>query len=420
MDTDYGVFIDDVFALGLLANSNDLLDLQYVIASGEYPDRGAQCAAQHLTLANRGDVPVGAGPIYPDKAERGDVCRANLGFSLGARCDEGPQEDFDVDGVAAVAELLNDSESDDWWYIVLGGQTTLKALIDDYPEAASKISTLVVMGGNWCAGFNPYPNATAPLDETNIACDPSSANAILNRDYVQFEQIYYVPAVVADIIQGEDYMKIVEAAETGADAGAAAIIDFYQAWSIAGRADNTTLIHAEANTYDPATQSTHQFDACAVMLALEILDDKSCEDRMSLFDFEDGVHFIEFGDETPPRVSFSLIPEGIAGMIELPDQCPSLTQFSFDPEETLENDSPVKVALGFTSQDAKDSFYTEMAERMAGTFGGRANKSPKCFPKKDTNFDNMDYDNMNSSTKKDHIGIVLGMVLAIGYGIMHY
>ena len=373
-----------MFALGLLANSDDLIDLQYVVTSGEYPDRGAQCAAKHLTVANRGDIPVGAGPEYPDKAELGFVCRVmNLGFSLGDRCDEGPPEDVDEDGVAAMAELLNGSDSDDWWYIVLGGQTTLKALIDDYPEAASKISTLIVMGGNWCAGFDPYPDVPAPTDETNIACDPSSANAILNRDFVQFEQIYYVPVVVADIIQGEDYMKIVEAAETGANAGAAAIIEFYKAWSIAGRADNSTLIHAEANKYDPATQSTPQFDACAVMLALELLDDESCEDRMSLFDFDDGVHFVEFGDDSEPGVALSLIPEGIAEKIELPDQCPTLTPWSFDPEETSENDSPVKVALGFKSQDAKNSFYTEMAERMAGTFGGKANNSPKCFPPKD-------------------------------------
>jgi len=381
LDTDYGHFVDDVFALGLIANSDDLLDLQYVITSGEHPERGAPCAAKHLSLANRGDVPVGVGRAPPNKAERGYPCKVNLGFSLGDRCDEGLEENVDADGVAAVAELLNGSDSDDWWYIVLGGQTTLRALVDDYPEAASKISTLVVMGGNWCAGFDPYPGVSAPTDETNISCDPSSANAILDRDFAQFEQIYYVPAVVADIIQGEDYMKIIEAAGTGTYDGAATTIDFYKAWSIAGRADNTTLIYPEAWKYDPATQSTPQFDACAIMLALQLLDDESCEDRMSLFDFEDGVHFVEFGDETEVYVAFSLIPESLIGMTELPDQCPSLTHFSFNPEATPEDESPVKVALGFASQDAKDSFYTEMAERIAGTFGGKANNSPKCFPK---------------------------------------
>jgi inosine-uridine nucleoside N-ribohydrolase len=385
LDLDYGVFADDIFALGLLLNSDDLVDLQYVIASGEYPDKGAQCVAKHLTMANWGHINVGIGPEYPDKAKRGFVCgEMNLGFALDDRCKEGPSEDVDEDGIAAVADLLNGSDNDDWWYIVLGGQTTLKTLIRDYPEAASKISTLVAMGGNWCAGFDPFPGVSAPTDETNISCDPSSANAVLDRDFVQFEQIYYVPLVVADIIQGEDYMKIVEAAETGEHAGAGAVIDFYKAWSSAGRADSSLVIHAEANTYDPATQSIPQFDACAVMLVLELLDDESCEDRLSLFDFDDGVHFVELGDVTDADVAFSLTPESIPGTIDLPDQCPYLTPWSFDPEETPGNDSPVKVALGFASQDAKSSFFSEMAERLAGTFGGKSNNSPACFLKKNT------------------------------------
>ena len=70
---------------------------------------------------------------------------------------------------------------------------------------------------------------------------------------------------------------------------------------------------------------------------------------------------------------------------ELPDQCPSLAEFSFDPADTPEEDMPVTVALGFTSQEAKDSFYAEMAERMAGTFGG-TKKSPKCFKSKPPHF----------------------------------
>jgi hypothetical protein len=32
---------------------------------------------------------------------------------------------------------------------------------------------------------------------------------------------------------------------------------------------------------------------------------------------------------------------------ELPDQCPSLAEFSFDPADTPEEDMPVTVALGF-------------------------------------------------------------------------
>jgi len=68
---------------------------------------------------------------------------------------------------------LESSNRDDWWYIIVGGQFTLKAKLEEYPEAGDKISMLVVMGGNWCA---------------------------------------------------ENYIKIVEAANT-------ATLDFYKAWS---------------------------------------------------------------------------------------------------------------------------------------------------------------------------------------------
>lgn len=37
-DTDYGSFIDDVFALGLLVNSEDLLDLRAIITTSELPE----------------------------------------------------------------------------------------------------------------------------------------------------------------------------------------------------------------------------------------------------------------------------------------------------------------------------------------------------------------------------------------------
>ena len=43
-----------------------------------------------------------------------------------------------------------------------------------------------------------------------------------------------------------------------------------------------------------------------------------------------------------------------------------MTEFIFDPEDTPELEYPVKVALGFASQEAKAAVYNEMARRMAG------------------------------------------------------
>jgi len=221
--------------------------------------------------------------------------------------------------------------------------------------------------------FEPYPDVAAPTDETNIACDPVAANFVLDGRTSPFDNIYYVPVVVADEIAGADYIKIVESANAGTDLGARALLDFYKTWSAAGRANENLLIHLEAMTYDPETESTPQFDACAVMLALQLLDENT-EERLVLFDVE-GVHFLESNDtglapfpETP-RSAFSLLPEGfeiVQG--SLPEVCPNLTEFVFDPDETPEQELPVKVALGFASAEAKASFYAEMAERMAGTF----------------------------------------------------
>lgn len=390
-DTDYGPFIDDVFALGLLANSEDLIDLRYVLATGENPTLGAQCAAKHLSLAEKYDIPVGIGAEFPDYIHRGGVCAIPglVGFALEEKCSDGPALSVDEDGIAAVASMIIDSDRDDWWYLVVGGLSSVQALVENYPDAASKISTLVIMGGNWCINFQPYPDVDAPTDETNIACDPGAANFVLDSSVSPFENVYFVPVAVADEIGGEDYMKIVQAANDGSDLGAKATIDFYKAWSAAGRADPSLLIHLEALTYDPETESTPMFDPCAVMLVLELLDD--CEDRLSLFEFDAGVHFLEADDEglrpfpEAPRSAFSLLPisHGV-GADELPAQCPALTDFTFDPSETPEKEKSVTIALGFTSQAAKDSFYGEMAERMAGTYPKKNKKSAKkskCYNK---------------------------------------
>jgi inosine-uridine nucleoside N-ribohydrolase len=394
-DTDYGPFIDDVFALGLLANSDDLVDLRYVLTTGENPTLGAQCAAKHLFLAEKYDIPVGIGAEFPDYIHRGGVCAIPglVGFALEEKCSDGPTLPVDEDGIASVASMIMDSERDDWWYLVVGGLSSVQALVENYPDAASKISTLVIMGGNWCANFQPYPDVDAPTDETNIACDPSAANFVIDSTVSPFENVYFVPVAVADEIGGDDYMKIVQAANDESDLGAKATIDFYKAWSAAGRADPTLLIHLEAMAYDPETESTPMFDPCAVMLVLELLDD--CEDRLSLFEFNAGVHFLEADDDglkpfpEAPRSAFSLLPISHGVMAdELPAECPALTEFTFDPAKTPENDKPVTIALGFTSQAAKDSFYGEMAERMAGTYPKnktgkvKSGKKAKCYKKK--------------------------------------
>jgi inosine-uridine nucleoside N-ribohydrolase len=152
-DTDYGPFIDDIFALGLLVNSGDLLDLKYIVTTSEVPDLSAKCVTKQLEMSGRSDIPVGQGAFFPAYDQRGGVCGIPglVGFALEGACKD-VDLPYDEDGIAAVAKMIVDSGRSDWWYIVVGGQSSVKILIEEYPEAAAMINTLVIMGGNWCSG----------------------------------------------------------------------------------------------------------------------------------------------------------------------------------------------------------------------------------------------------------------------------
>ena len=177
-DSDYGPFIDDVFAVGLLANSLDIVDLKLVIATSDRPELSATCIAAQLELSDHPEIEVAVGSPFPDYSLRGSVCAIEgiLGFAMEPECLEYTGPPPIENGVEYMANMIMDSGRDDWWYLVVGGQSSLRTLIEEYPEAAAMIDTVIVMAGNWCADFEPYPDVMAPTDETNIGCDPAAAN----------------------------------------------------------------------------------------------------------------------------------------------------------------------------------------------------------------------------------------------------
>jgi hypothetical protein len=194
----------------------------------------------------------------------------------------------------------------------------------------------------------------------------------LDGNNIEFNNVYYVPVEVADEIGGDDYAVFVEAANSGDQPVAAATLEFYKLWSEASRADESLLVHLEAMTYDPDSESTPQFDAMAVMLALELLSQESCgEDGRIFKQLFDAVHFYENDDSglqpfpEAPRSAFSLFAGEVDSSI-LPDQCPNITEFTFDPDETPEAEYPIFAALGFHSPEMKEAVYADMARRMAG------------------------------------------------------
>lgn len=53
LDTDYGPFVDDGFALGLALQAPDVFDLKMVMATSIEVKLSAMCTAEHIRLAQR-------------------------------------------------------------------------------------------------------------------------------------------------------------------------------------------------------------------------------------------------------------------------------------------------------------------------------------------------------------------------------
>lgn len=420
-DTDYGSFVDDVFALGLLlaqqssSNSEVLLDLKLILTTSEDPVASARCAAAHLNLhcggATDTDIPVVAvGSKLPPLEQRAGICAAApvglaLQESVCARLllRQSPSTSnvpiiAQEDGLRYVADAIRHSERDDWWYVAVGGQTSLRDLLAAHPDAAARIGTLIVMGGNWCAGMAEpiFPNMPAPVGELNIACDPAAANAVLQNNFNPIRNIYYVPLEVAadHQLKGDNYARILKAAAAAAAAAnhqknntnrgaAAATMKMYRAWSDGARANPELLVHSAAVAHDPSVGVPTMFDTLAVMLALDLMEKNTsannssgcAEDeddgvRFAVYDFE-AVRFVEVEEEEhdsagAPRGGYSLhVGETFDA---LPEECPALTNYTFEKENetVLRSDKPVKIVLGFKSKEGKQSIYREMAARIAG------------------------------------------------------
>jgi inosine-uridine nucleoside N-ribohydrolase len=130
----------------------DILDLKLVITTSENPTLSGKCVAKHLNIAEVSDLPVLIGSTFPPYEERGSVCGIPglVGFSLEDECSD-VELPLVTNGLETMVEMIRASGRDDWLYIVVGGQTTLKDMIEQYPDAAAAIGTLIVMAGNWCA-----------------------------------------------------------------------------------------------------------------------------------------------------------------------------------------------------------------------------------------------------------------------------
>jgi hypothetical protein len=123
-----------------------------------------------------------------------------------------------------------------------------------------------------------------------------------NHIGLEFPNIYYSPVVTAAPLSGNDYKLITDAATATAttsgennnkadNAAAKAMFDFYKAWSAVSRLKPELLVYLEAMAYNPDTESTPQFDAVAVLLAMDIVRGMA-DTRLVQEEFVNGIHFI--------------------------------------------------------------------------------------------------------------------------------
>lgn len=414
LDTDYGSFIDDIFAVGLLLQSTDVLDPRLILTTSEEPEWSANCVSEQIARSDLGfDVPVAIGETLPPYSERGAVCGVPglIGFALYDTCAANPNKELPLpipNGVEHAASMLMESDRTDWTYIAIGGQTSIQKLIRDYPDALSKIENLVVMGGNWCTGFDAYPDVPTPTAETNIGCDMAAANFVLEAAAISkgqeqyFPAIHYVPIATVNVLSGDDYSLITDAALSSNNnphysKATHATIDFYHAWSANARANKSLLIHKEAMTFDPLTESTPQFDAVAVLVAMDIARGDSSA-RVAQHKFANGVYFVtnqeaevanshsKFFKGNPAPAAYSLwtgdevsLNDELRTGNPISGRCESLTPYHFDPNlapptssstemRKLSPPVAIQVALGFHSQESERDFFHEMALRISGRF----------------------------------------------------
>jgi purine nucleosidase/pyrimidine-specific ribonucleoside hydrolase len=165
--------MDDALAIILALKSRELRTRAVTAATGNLTsDRTAANALRVLDLLDRGDIPVGQGPLLPldgdypvDPFSHGSDGLAESHFPLSARTvDPRPAPQL----IAALAPLTN---------------IALALEID--PHLPEKVTDLVIIGGSY--GLTPYAWSQATGDnavsEWNIFVDPEAAHRVFRAGF---------------------------------------------------------------------------------------------------------------------------------------------------------------------------------------------------------------------------------------------
>jgi inosine-uridine nucleoside N-ribohydrolase len=175
---DYSPTVSDAGALLYLAARSDVDLLAVTLPStGEAEcEPGVRITRALLTIAGRGDVPVGCGRPVPAEvrhewpAEWRAAANHLPGVVLPGVSDDAPR-----DAEELLADILRASD-DPVTIVAVAPLTNLALLLTDQPELADDIQRIVTMGG---AVGVPGNVEAAPAAEWNFYVDPASAREVL-------------------------------------------------------------------------------------------------------------------------------------------------------------------------------------------------------------------------------------------------
>jgi inosine-uridine nucleoside N-ribohydrolase len=184
LDTDIGTDIDDAFALALITNSPELELLGVTTVSGDTQAR-ARLAAKLLWEAGGAwrQVPVVAGE--PGKVLPIEQTRWASGFTSSQLRPEKASDFLRAEFERSPGEIT---------LVTIGPLTNVAALLRQYPEAATGIRRIVMMGGSIARGYEP---GSGPAVEYNIASDPAAAQVVFTSGI----PILMVPLDVTAMLQ---------------------------------------------------------------------------------------------------------------------------------------------------------------------------------------------------------------------------
>ena len=268
LDTDIGDDVDDTWALLMLLRMRQF-DLQLAVGDFGNAVYRARLLAKLLSLAGRGDVPIGIGLEPEDKPGNQSAWLGN--YTLNEYAGE-----VHSDGVQAIIDTIHASP-EPVTLLCLGPVPNIAEALRRDPTIAGN-ARIVGMYGSIHVGYDGDP---APVSEWNVRVDPASLQAVFAAPW----ECTITPLDTCGVVrlEGENYQRI----HASADPWMSALVENYKAWL------------PNAPYMDPATDPTRVsstlFDTVAVHMAADLslfemqtLPLRVTDDGFTVIDYELG------------------------------------------------------------------------------------------------------------------------------------